>query len=54
MYNSQKKKDKKTNNGQQNLTEKNKYLATRLPLKMNVNSGKYALPAPSVAPVNIR
>ena len=45
QYNEQKKEDKKTNDGQRNPTEKNKYLATRLPLKAKVDSERYTLPA---------
>ena len=37
QHNGQKKKDKRTNNGLQNTTQKTKYRATRTTLKIGVN-----------------
>ena len=39
QHNGQKKKDKRTNNDLQNITQKNKERVTRTPLKQGMDSG---------------
>jgi hypothetical protein len=54
QHNGQKKKDERTNNDLQNITQKTKDRVTQTPLKHGVNSGApegLAVPAPLVTPV---